>query len=72
MDEVVEAGGASAATFDAVAAFMSPPEMIELTVVIGVYTLVSQVCATFEIEPEEIPIADTGLEDIERTVKKHS
>ncbi len=72
VDEVVGEGGASQATFDRVAAFMSPAEMIELTSVIGVYTLVSQVCATFEIEPEEVPIADTGIEDIQRTVRKHS
>jgi len=72
VDEVVGDGGSSAETFERVAAFMSSAEMIELTVVIGVYTLVSQVCATFEIEPEEVPIADSGLEDIERTVNKHS
>ena len=71
VDEVVGDGGTAAETFDQVAAFMAPAEMIELTVVIGVYTLVSQVCSTFEIEPEEIPIADTGLEDIQRTVQKH-
>jgi hypothetical protein len=32
--------------------------------------MVSQICATFEIEPEEIPIADTGIEDIKNTVGK--
>ena len=72
VDEVVQDGGASQAAFDAVARFMSPPEMIELTVVIGVYTMVSQICSTFAIEPEEVPIADTGIEDIKRTVMKHS
>jgi 4-carboxymuconolactone decarboxylase len=70
VDEVVTDGGASKDTFDAVAKFMSPAELIELTVVIGVYTMVSQICATFEIEPEETPIANTGIEDIKRTVKK--
>ncbi len=70
VDEVVGEGGASQEAFDAVAAFMSPPEMIELTVVIGVYTLVAQFCATFDIEDEEIPIADTGIEDIKRAVRK--
>jgi len=44
--------------------------MLELTVVVGVYTMVSQICATFGIEPEEIPIADTGIEDIKNTVGK--
>jgi 4-carboxymuconolactone decarboxylase len=71
VDEVVQDGGASQSAFDAVASFMSPPEMIELTVVIGVYTMVSQICATFDIEPEAVPIANTGLEDIQRTVEKH-
>ena len=70
VDEVVKNGGASRASFDRVAEFMSPAEMIELTVVIGVYTMVSQICATFEIEPEETPIANTGIEDIKRTVSK--
>lgn len=68
VDDVVTEGGASQASFDAVAAFMSPAEMLETTVVIGVYTMVSQICATFDIEPEEIPIADTGIEDIKKTV----
>ena len=63
-------GGASKATFDAVAEFMSTAEMIELTVVCGVYTLVSQVCATFEIEVEDPPIRDTGILDIKRAVDK--
>jgi len=71
VDEVVQDGGASQGAFDAVARFMPSPEMIELTVVIGVYTMVSQICATFGIEPEEVPIADTGIEDIKRTVMKH-
>ena len=70
VDEVVQDGGASQAAFDAVSGFMSSAEMIELTVVIGVYTMVSQICATFEIEPEETPIANTGIEDIKATVSK--
>lgn len=70
VDDVVTEGGASQASFDAVGAFMSPAEMLELTVVIGVYTMVSQICATFEIEPEESPIAATGIEDIKKTVGK--
>ena len=70
VDEVVGDGGASEDSFAQVSGFMSPAEIMELTVVIGVYTMVSQICATFEIEPEEVPIADTGLEDIKRTVDK--
>ncbi len=70
VDEVVRDGGASRDAFDAVAAFMPPAEMIELTLVVGVYTLVSQFCATFEIEPEEVPIADSGLADIARAVSR--
>lgn len=71
VDDVVAEGGASKPAFDRVAAFMSPAEMIELTVVIGVYTMVSQICATFEIEPEETPITNTGIEDIKRAVSKY-
>ena len=70
VDDVVTEGGASQASFGAVAAFMSPDEMIELTVIVGVYTMVSQICATFGIEPEEVPIANTGIEEIKNTVSK--
>ena len=70
VDDVVHKGGASQASFDAVAIFMSPAEMLELTVIVGVYTMVSQVCATFGIEPEEVPISNTGIEDIKKTVSK--
>jgi alkylhydroperoxidase family enzyme len=70
VDEVVKDGAPSQATFDAVAQFMNPGELVELTVVIGVYTLVSQVCSTFEIELEETPIASTGIEDIGKAVGK--
>ncbi len=70
VDEVVMDGAPSQETFDAVAQFMNPAELVELTVVIGVYTLVSQVCSTFEIELEETPIADTGIEDIGKAVGK--
>lgn len=70
VDEVVLDGGASQEAFESVAAFMSPSEMIELTIVIGVYTMVSQFCATFDIELEEVPIADTGIEDMKRAVLK--
>lgn len=71
VDEVVLDGSASREAFDAVAAFMSSAEMIELTIVIGVYTMVSQFCATFDIEVEQVPIADTGIDDMRRTIEKH-
>ena len=70
VDEVLQDGGASKATFEAVAEFMNTAELLELTVVIGVYTMVSQICATFEIETEAVPIAETGIEDIARAVSK--
>ncbi len=68
VDEVIQQGAATEKTFYAVEKTMSTAELIELSVVIGVYTLVSQICATFEIAPEEVPIAETGLEDIGRAV----
>ena len=70
VDEVVEDGGASQDAFDAVAAFLSPAEMIEMTVIVGVYVLVSQVCATFGIEPEDVPIASTGIDEIRDAVRR--
>jgi 4-carboxymuconolactone decarboxylase len=70
VDEVVTEGAASAESFAAVSQFMNAAELIELTVVIGVYTMVSQICATFEIELEQTPIANSGMEDIGRAVKK--
>ena len=72
VDEQVIDGGASANTFEELAKRLSVAEMLELSVVIGVYTMVSQICASFGIEPEETPIANTGLEDIKRTVDKLS
>jgi alkylhydroperoxidase family enzyme len=70
VDEVVQDGAASKATFDAVAGFMNTAELLEVTVVVGVYTMVSQICATFEIELEERPISDSGIEDIANAVGK--
>jgi alkylhydroperoxidase family enzyme len=72
VDEVVKDGGASRESFDALAEYLSTAELIELTVVIGVYTMVSQICATFEIEPEETAIANSGIEDIKSAVRKFS
>ena len=69
VDEVLQDGAASEATFRAVQQYLSTAELIELSVVIGVYTMVAQICATFELEPEEVPIAATGMEDIGRAVK---
>jgi len=70
VDDIVRDGGASQASFDALADEMPVAELIELTVVVGVYVMVSQICTTFGIEPEEVPIANTGIEDIKRTVDK--
>lgn len=68
VDEIVQDGAASKTAFDAVAGFMNTAELLEITVVVGVYTLVSQVCSTFEIELEETPIAESGIEDIGKAV----
>lgn len=70
VDEVITDGAAEEATFRAVQQTMTTAQLIELSVVIGVYTMVAQICATFEIEPEDAPIADTGLEDIFKAVNK--
>ena len=70
VDEIVQDGAASQAAFEAVAGFMNTAELLEVTVIVGVYTLVSQICATFEIELEEWPIADSGIEAIAEAVKK--
>lgn len=72
VDEVIQQGKATENTFRATEKIMTVAELIELSVVIGVYTLVSQVCATFELEPEEVPIAESGMEDIGRAVDKLS
>ena len=71
-DEVIGQGKASEKTFYATEKTMTTAELIELSVVIGAYTMVSQVCATFGIEPEETSIAETGLEDIGMAVDKLS
>lgn len=71
VDEVVTDGAASREAFDRVAAFLSPAEIVELTIVVGVYTMVSQFCATFEIEREDPPIGGTGIDDMRRAVIRH-
>jgi 4-carboxymuconolactone decarboxylase len=70
VDEVVRDGGASEETFAALAEHMSAAEMIEVTAVAGVYVMVSQICATFDIEVEETPIANTGIEEIKASVAR--
>jgi 4-carboxymuconolactone decarboxylase len=70
VDEIVQDGGASEEAFAALAEHMSSAEMIEVTAVAGVYVMVAQICATFDIEVEETPIAATGIEDIKATVAK--
>jgi alkylhydroperoxidase family enzyme len=72
VDQVVLDGRPDDATFSAVNAMMNAAEIIELTIVIGVYTMVSQICATFDVELEETPIADTGMEDIAKAVSRLS
>ncbi|MGI9260808.1 MAG: carboxymuconolactone decarboxylase family protein [Woeseiaceae bacterium] len=70
VDEVIRDGAPGEASFRAAEELFTVSQLIELSVVIGVYTMVAQICATFEIEPEVEPIADTGLEDIFAAVKK--
>ena len=57
-------------TFDRLSQAVEVSALIELTVVVGVYTMVSQICAAFELELEETPIAETGMEDIGKAVSK--
>ena len=68
VDEQVLDGGASAETFAAAAEQLSVAELIELSAVIGVYTMVSQICASFGIELEDSPLPDTGITDMKRSV----
>jgi 4-carboxymuconolactone decarboxylase len=72
VDEVMESGRPGDETFQAVGVFMNTAQLVELSVVIGVYTMVSQICATFDIELEDVPIADTGMEDIGKAVRRLS
>ena len=68
VDEVVGMGTVSESTFRAVEKILQTEELLELSVVIGVYTMVGQICSTFKIEPEKVPIAASGIEDIGRAV----
>jgi alkylhydroperoxidase family enzyme len=70
VDEIVQDGAASKAAFEAVAGFMNTAELLEVTVIVGVYTMVSQICATFEIGLEEWPISESGIQDIGAAIKK--
>ena len=51
--EVVRDARASQSTFDALARFLSPREVVELLMVIGQYMLVARVMATTEMELDE-------------------
>jgi 4-carboxymuconolactone decarboxylase len=70
VDELVSTGKVSDPTFAELKNAMEASALIELTVVIGVYTMVSQICSAFELELEETPIAVTGMEDIGKAVSK--
>jgi 4-carboxymuconolactone decarboxylase len=68
VDELIRHGEVSDPTFDRLSQAMEVSALIEHTVVVGVYTMVSQICAAFELELEETPIAETGMEDIGKAV----
>ncbi|MGI9315865.1 MAG: carboxymuconolactone decarboxylase family protein [bacterium] len=70
VDEVIDDGKASEKVFAALAAEFDLAALVEITLVIGVYTLVSQFCHTFDIELEDRPLSDGSLEVISRAVEK--
>jgi hypothetical protein len=43
-----------------------------MVAVIGVYVMARQICSTVEIELEDKPVAETGMQDIGAAVKKLS
>ncbi|MEC9375016.1 MAG: carboxymuconolactone decarboxylase family protein [Pseudomonadota bacterium] len=70
VDELVQLGKVSSQVFDQLRKSLDDKRLIELTVVVGVYTMVSQICSAFELELEEEPIASTGMEDIGKALDK--
>ncbi len=70
VDDVVTKAGASQTTFDALAQHFSPAEMIELTIIAGIYVMWSQVFKSFDLDIEDKPIPATSIQDIQRTVSK--
>lgn len=72
VDDVVTNVGASQTTFDALAQYFSPAEMIELTIIAGIYVMWSQVFKSFDIDIEDKPIAATSIQDIQRIVSEMS
>jgi alkylhydroperoxidase family enzyme len=63
--EVIEFGRASDEKFAAVAAFLSPREIVELVLAIGFYTTVAMLCETTDVDID--PPADTKVIDAART-----
>ncbi len=63
--QVVESAVVGDETFGAVAAALSPREIVELIMVIGQYMMVGRVMAALEIDLDE-PIGDAALGAVER------
>jgi alkylhydroperoxidase family enzyme len=63
--EVVENGRADDSTFASVAEFLSPREIVELTLAIGFYTTVAMLCETTDVDID--PPAETKVLDAART-----
>lgn len=69
-DDVVANVRASAATFNPLAARLSPQEMQELTMTVGFYMMVSRFLETFDVDLEDDPKGLAAIPDGSRARKK--
>ena len=73
VDDVVQHDGASADQLGQLRSFFPDAEVMEATIIIGVYIMVCKVLTTFDVELEDTPIQGSGIEGIaaglEKTIK---
>lgn len=64
VDEVVQNDGASADQLERLRSHFTDAEVMEATIIIGVYIMVCKMLTTFDVEVEDIPIQGSGIEGI--------
>lgn len=64
VDEIVQCDGASAGQLEKLRSYFSDAEVMEATIIAGVYIMVCKMLTTFDVEVEETPIQGSGIEGI--------
>jgi len=64
VDEIVQRDGASADRLEKLRSYFSDAEVMEATIIAGVYIMVCKMLTTFDVEVEDTPIQGSGIEGI--------